>query len=156
MKVYHSSNVRVECPDTIHSRSYLDFGKGFYLTTFKDQAIKYAERFIRRGNEAWLNTYEFSYDPQQWKIIRFDFYDEAWLDFVSNCRKGENIGDYDLIIGGIANDKVFRTIDLFFAGDITKQQALNKLVYEKPNIQLCIRSEQMIHQCLTFIDSEKL
>ena len=68
----------------------------------------------------------------------------------------EDIGNYDLIIGGIANDKVFRTIDLYFAGDITKQQALNKLVYEKPNIQLCIRSEQMLRQCLTLINSEKL
>ena len=63
---------------------------------------------------------------------------------------------FGIKLGGIANDKVFRTIDLYFAGDITKQQALNKLVYEKPNIQLCIRSEQMLRQCLTLINSEKL
>ena len=122
MKVYHSSTVKVEYPDTAHSRSYLDFGRGFYLTTIREQAVKYAERFLRRGSEALLNTYEMPDD----------------------------------IIGGIANDKVFRTIDLYFAGDITKQQALNKLVYEKPNIQLCIRSEQMLRQCLTLINSEKL
>ena len=156
MKVYHSSTVKVEYPDTAHSRSYLDFGRGFYLTTIREQAVKYAERFLRRGSEAWLNTYEMTDDLQSWKVLRFDHYDGAWLDFVASCRRGENSGNYDLIIGGIANDKVFRTIDLYFAGDITKQQALNKLVYEKPNIQLCIRSEQMLRQCLTLINSEKL
>lgn len=156
MKVYHSSNVRVEKPDTVHSRSYLDFGRGFYLTTIREQALKYAERFLRRDGEAWLNVYDLDDNLNLWKILRFDYYDESWLDFVVCCRKGENKGDYDLIIGGIANDRVFRTIDLYFAGDITKQQALNNLVFEKPNIQLCIRSEQMLHQCLTFIESIKL
>lgn len=29
MKLYHSSNVIVESPDTLHSRNYLDFGRGF-------------------------------------------------------------------------------------------------------------------------------
>ncbi|MBR6806237.1 MAG: DUF3990 domain-containing protein, partial [Bacteroidaceae bacterium] len=33
MKLYHSSNIIVECPDTQHSRKYLDFGRGFYLTS---------------------------------------------------------------------------------------------------------------------------
>lgn len=30
MKLYHSSTVSVEQPDTKHSREYLDFGKGLY------------------------------------------------------------------------------------------------------------------------------
>ena len=64
MKVYHSSTVKVEYPDTAHSRSYLDFGRGFYLTTIREQAVKYAERFLRRGSEAWLNTYEMTDDLQ--------------------------------------------------------------------------------------------
>ena len=58
MKLYHSSNVSVDCPDTDHSRSYLDFGRGFYLTSLYDQAVRYAQRFKRRGQPAWLNTYE--------------------------------------------------------------------------------------------------
>ena len=55
MKVYHASRVIVEHPDTLHSRSYLDFGPGFYVTTLEQQAIDYGQRFIRRGKEAWLN-----------------------------------------------------------------------------------------------------
>lgn len=58
MKVYHASMVRVEHPDVFHSRKFLDFGQGFYITTLREQAIKYAQRFLRRGKEAWLNVYE--------------------------------------------------------------------------------------------------
>ena len=61
MRLYHSSNVLVQHPDIVHSRNYLDFGKGFYLTTLQEQAINYAQRFIRRQQEGWLNTYEFNY-----------------------------------------------------------------------------------------------
>ena len=54
MKVYHASSVIVENPDTIHSMEYLDFGQGFYITTIREQAEKYAQRFLRRGKPAWL------------------------------------------------------------------------------------------------------
>lgn len=60
MKLYHSSNIIVEFPDTMHSRNYLDFGRGFYLASLYDQAIRYAQRFKRRGQTAWLNTYKIS------------------------------------------------------------------------------------------------
>ena len=36
MKLYHSSTVKVENPDLEHSRDYLDFGKGFYLTSLRE------------------------------------------------------------------------------------------------------------------------
>lgn len=72
MKLYHSSTVSVNRPDTIHSREYLDFGKGFYLTALYDQAVKYAQRFIRRNREAWLNAYEFECELSEWKVLRFD------------------------------------------------------------------------------------
>ena len=62
----------------------------------------------------------------------------------------------DIVRGGIANDKVFRTLDLYFAGDIGKQDALRRLVYEIPNYQLCFRSQVAIDKCLTYIKSEKL
>ena len=58
MKVYHTSTVIVETPDTMHSRSFLDFGSGFYVTTLEQQAIDYAQRFIIRGSNAYINVYE--------------------------------------------------------------------------------------------------
>lgn len=157
MKLYHSSNVVVEHPDTKHSRKYLDFGCGFYLTSLYDQAVRYAQRFKRRGQQAWLNTYEFSLcDETQWNIKRFDAYDEHWLDFVALCRDGKDVGNYDMIIGGIANDRVIITLDRYFAGEIPQDEALGLLRFEKPNVQYCIRSERMLQECLTYIESEQV
>ena len=156
MSLYHSSNMIVENPDTRHSRQYLDFGRGFYLTTIHEQAVRYAQRFKRRGQPAWLNIYELPDDIQRWKTHRFDSYDKDWLDFVSRCRDGATIGDYDMIVGGIANDKVILTLDRYFMGEITQEEALGLLKYEEPNIQYCIRSERMLKECLTYIGSESI
>lgn len=150
MIVYHASSVIVDNPDTNHSRSYLDFGPGFYLTYIKDQAIKYAQRFSRRGKNAILNIYELSEDFSQFNVKVFENYDEFWLDFVTECRSGNIVGDYDIIIGGIANDKVFRTVDLYYAGDISKEECLKRLIYETPNNQICIRNQKVLDDCITF------
>lgn len=158
MIVYHASTAIVEHPDVYHSRKFLDFGQGFYVTTLKDQALKYAQRFIRRGREAWLNVYELEESAiiSSYILKKFEKYDADWLDFVTACRKGIDVGDYDVIRGGIANDKVFRTVDLFFAGDISKNEALKRLLFELPNDQMCIRSQMVLDSCLTFKESIKL
>lgn len=65
MILYHSSSVTVENPDIHHSREFLDFGKGFYLTTIHEQAIKYGDRFLRRNRDAWLNSYNFEYSEEE-------------------------------------------------------------------------------------------
>ncbi len=156
MILYHSSSVIVAEPDITHSRLYLDFGKGFYLTTIYDQARRYAERFLRRGRTAWLNTYDFTCRMEGWKVLSFESYDEAWLDFVSKCRSGNDDTDYDLVIGGIANDRVILTLDRYYAGELTQEQALGLLKFEKPNIQYCVRSERMLKECLIYIKSEQL
>lgn len=156
MKLYHSSDVLVERPDTIHSRDYLDFGKGFYLTSIHEQAVRYAQRFIRRKREAWLNAYEFEFEPLDWKVLSFDSYDRNWLSFVAKCRAGNDDTDFDLVIGGIADDKVIQTLDRYFYGELSENDTLGLLKYEKPNIQYCIRSQKMLDDCLKHIESNRL
>lgn len=156
MILYHASNVEVTQPDTGHSRKNIDFGQGFYLTTIHEQTINYAQRFLRREEKAWLNSYEFDHVPSEWKIIIFETYDKNWLEFISKCRSGEDDTDYDLVIGGIANDKVIKTLDRYFKQQISADEALGLLKYEKPNVQYCIRSQAMLDKCLTHIKSEQL
>ena len=156
MRLYHSSDVSVTKPDTIHSRDYLDFGKGFYLTSIHEQAVRYAQRFIRRQREAWVNSYEFEFATAEWKIKTFDNYNKDWLNFVATCRAGEDNTDFDLIIGGIANDKVIQTLDRYFEGELSENETLGLLKYEKPNIQYCIRSQKMLDECLRLIESKKI
>lgn len=156
MIVYHASPYIISNPDVIHSRDYLDFGKGFYLTTLREQAEKYAQRFKLRGKDAFINIYELNDNQGSLSVKIFQHYDEEWLDFVASCRRNIDDSTYDIVIGGIANDKVFRTIDLYFSGDMTKDEALRKLKFEQPNNQLCIRTQTAIDSHLKFIKSDAL
>ena len=54
---------------------------------------------------------------------------------------GKDATDYD---GGVANDKVFNTVELFFDGWIDKAEAIKRLRYEKPNVQICFRTERAL------------
>ncbi len=156
MRLYHTSNVTVKQPDAFHSRDFLDFGKGFYLTSIYDQAVKYGQRFIRRQQKAWLNIYEFESELTEWKVLKFDSYNLEWLDFVAKCRSGKDDSDYDIVIGGIANDKVIRTLDRYFLGELSAEETIGQLIYEKPNIQYCIRSQEMLEKCITHIESRQI
>lgn len=157
MKLFHASTVAVEHPDVSHSRPNLDFGRGFYLTAMYDQAIRYAERFTRRGKPAFVSEYEWDEDLGNFAVKRFDGYDEEWLDYVAVCRHGGSPEQkYDAVEGGVANDKVFNTVDLYFAGVITKAEALGRLKYEKPNHQICILNEALLASHLHFIKAEEV
>ena len=157
MKVYHASTMAVEHPDVEHSRPNLDFGRGFYLTAMHDQAVLYAERFIRRGKPAFISEYELDEDLEDYVVKRFEGYDEEWLDSVAVCRHGDTPEkQFDAVEGGVANDKVFNTVDLYFAGVISKQEALGRLKYEKPNHQICVLNGEMLDWHLHFLNAEEL
>lgn len=156
MILYHTSTVTIKHPDILHSRLHLDFGRGFYLTVLVGQAQRYGERFLRRDGQAFLNTYSLDENIDGFTRKEFTAYDEQWLDYVTLCRKGLPHTAYDIIEGGIADDQVFNTIDLYFAGIYTKEQALNQLLYKKPNHQVCITSQPLLDRHLHFIESKPL
>ncbi len=156
MLVYHSSDKCFSSPDVKHSRDALDFGKGFYVTRLLDQAIKYANRFIRSGEDAYLHSFEYTPNSEM-RIKVFESYDEEWLDFVCSCRQGgDDYKAYDIIEGGVANDKVFQTVDLYMSGIYNKDQALQNLSYEMPNNQLCFITQRAIDRCLKFVEYNKV
>ena len=68
---------------------------------------------------------------------------------------GKDLTAYALVAGGVANDKVFNTVELFFDGLIDKTEAINRLRYEKPNLQICFRTEKAL-SLLHFEGSEIL
>lgn len=155
MLVYHSSDQCFTTPDVVHSREALDFGKGFYVTRLREKADKYANRFLRIGNDAYLHIFEYCPDSDM-RVKIFELYDEEWLDFVCSCRNGKDLyKEYDIIEGGVANDKVYRTVDLYMAGIFNKEQALQNLAYEKPNHQLCFITQNAIDKCLKFIEYKR-
>ena len=156
MILYHTSTIEITRPDVSHSRLELDFGKGFYLTTLVEQAKRYGKRFISQGLPAIMNVYQLDEDCGNCSRKMFNVYDGEWLDFVMNCRRNLAHPQYDIIKGGIANDKIFNTVDLYFAGIYTREQALDKLQYEQPNHQICITSQEVLDQHVHFVKSIKL
>ncbi|MBQ9983909.1 MAG: DUF3990 domain-containing protein [Lachnospiraceae bacterium] len=157
MILYHGSYVEVDKPDLSYSRVNVDFGCGFYTTPLHEQALKWCGRYTRRGKEGIISKYQLDEAVfEEKKILRFESYSEEWLDFILCCRRGNDKTDYDIVIGGVANDKVFNTVELYFAGLIDKKEALKRLQYEKPNLQVCLRTQEILNQYLVFEGSEKV
>jgi len=158
MILYHGSYLTVEKPDISFSRSNVDFGKGFYTTPIKEQAISWAQRFKLKHGSAVVSIYEVNEERIQKEstMMKFDTYSYEWLDFIINSRRGIIVGNFDIVIGGVANDKVFDTIELFLNGLIDKEKAIERLRYDKPNIQYCFRNQATIDKFLTFVSSEIL
>lgn len=156
MILYHTSTLEISSPDLSFSRPRLDFGKGFYLTFLRTQAELYGERFIRRGEMAVLNIFLLDEIRPGCTHKVFSSYDGEWLDFITACRKGLPHETFDIIEGGIADDQVFDTIDLYFSGIYTREQALDQLQYKRPDHQICIASQNVLDKYLHFQSSERL
>ena len=125
MILYHGSFLEIAKPDLAHSRPNVDFGRGFYVTPLYEQAAKWCGKFKRRGKDGIISRYEYDESGEtELKTLKFDSYSEEWLDFILNCRSGKDATDYDLVVGGVANDKVFNTVELFFDGLIDKAEAI--------------------------------
>lgn len=152
MIVYHGSIEILKNPDVMHSKKYLDFGQGFYLTTFENQAKKWvARKGMRQKKTPIVNIYEMSEEWQNLKVLSFEKENEEWLDFVCACRKGEPLNkEYDIIIGNVADDNVFKTVDMYFRGLWDKKKVLSELRYYKMNNQICIVNQETLNRLLTY------
>lgn len=159
MIVYHGSYCIVDNPLVTFSRDALDFGKGFYITEIQDQAINWTNKFKKRGKKGYLNIYNLEMDKVKeiYNVKEFLMYDADWLDFILSCRAGSNIYlQYDMIIGGIANDRVYNTIELYQDHLIEKDEALKRLQYYKPNQQICIINQEIIDRYLKYEESREV
>ena len=139
MTLYHASNVEVKMPMLVESNRMLDFGPGFYTTTNREQAVRFAKSVVaRRGGTPMINTYEFDEAAfSECLVRRFDSPSEDWLDFVAANRSGQYFGvRYDLIMGPVANDDVYTTIGLYMRGFISKEATISGLMVKRLYDQL--------------------
>jgi len=154
--LYHGATCQVDKPSVSVGRHELDFGPGFYLTSDRGQAEKWAKTKASRkkNGKACLNVYSFDSDAFStagFSTKRFDSYNVEWLDFIAFSRKGKQPWcGYDWIEGGIANDSVISTVDAYVDGFINASQALDQLVNEELRHQVCIRHQDIIDRFLKF------
>ncbi len=163
MIVFHGSYAKIENPEVGRGRDKVDFGKGFYLTRFRDQASTWAVIVSRRYRDrgAVLNVFEFDIDLARTlagpRYRSFGAYDLEWLDYVVDCRKGGTCQlQYDVVEGGVANDNVIDTVELYENGDITPERALGQLAYKKVNHQIAVLNQKIVDRCLRFVGCEEV
>lgn len=161
--VYHGSYTEIKNPMTNVGRKNLDFGQGFYLTNIKEQAEAWSKIIATRKGKnikPVVNVYNFDYFRTKnigYRFNEFETYNIEWLKFVVNCRNGKDVfSDYDIVIGGVANDKVIDTVEDYEKGIITAEQALGQLRYKDVNHQICILNQEIIDYCLEFVESYTL
>lgn len=147
--VYHGSNIEVKEPKIIISAKTKDFGQGFYCTVIKEQAERWAERFLTPV----INCYSFLPNTKL-DILEFKTMTDEWLDFIISCRLGKN-HNHDIVIGAMANDQIYNYVSDYIDGVITRDQFWYMAKFKYPTHQICFCTEQAL-SCISFESSYKV
>ena len=167
MKVYHGGSVEILKIDLSQSVVNRDFGRGFYVTKFREQAEYWAVRKGRRNQtHGFVTEFDFlelAFTSYGLKVLRFADYSEAWLDFVAMNRTAQspdNVHDYDIVEGPVANDDIATRIFFYLAGGVTKGEFLEELKFKytvSHQIALCTQTSlQMIKKKINQLDLNEI
>ena len=146
--LFHGGSHIIENPEIREPVRTLDFGKGFYLTTSKTQAERWVlNRLINSGDVGYVNSYEFDFENAL-KILNiktFENPNEEWIDFVIANRMIDGYShEFDIVIGPVADDKVFTQLSLFEGGVISKEMLIENLLTHKLVDQYLFHTEAAI------------
>lgn len=157
MIVYHGSTEEIQNPDVLHSCRNLDFGKGFYVTTVKMQAERWAKRKADIVGQTKAVVTEYTMlDDDLTKFSVKDFVSnmDAWIDFVCGCRDGgTEYMLYDIIKGKVADDKVYRVVDMYRRGIWDKNRALQEIKVYETYDQIAFVSQKAVDAVLKYSTS---
>ncbi|MDR0605338.1 MAG: DUF3990 domain-containing protein, partial [Bacteroidales bacterium] len=144
MRVFHGSYLKINEIDLNKCEPRKDFGQGFYVTKYYRQAEIWAKRIARNHHTKPVITefdfFENVFLDKDYKTLRFDTYNNEWLDFVTLNRDFNSplpAHDYDIVEGPVADDKITIRIDAYMRGDVLREDFLQELIYEKPTHQIC-------------------
>lgn len=152
MIVYHGSICEIAEPNVKLAKSRLDFGRAFYVTSYRRQAEKWALRKATRTHGVPIvSVYKLNDIPDGIRKKDFGETNGEWLDFVCACRSGKGLWrSFDVICGRVANDDVFKTVDAYLKGNISREETLKQLRYAKPNDQIAFTTTKAIKAMLQF------
>ena len=160
MIVYHGGTEIVEHPICKFGRRNLDFGQGFYITNIRKQAVDWASQVAdRRKLSPIINRYRLNREAilAEAHCKVFEAYDKDWLEFIVASRQGQKVAEaYDYIEGGVANDRVVDTVNLYMAGLMDKDTALRRLAEHQPNNQMCLLNQDITDKYLIFDGTEEI
>lgn len=169
--LYHGTIYEIPKVDVSRGRNYKDFGKGFYMSESKKQAIGMMHKKFREETKRMRNTkidilierlYEITMDMQylsKLNVKAFDVADMEWLDFVLLCRsQGGTPHCYDVVIGPTADDNTILCLKAYWdgvygkvGGTDAKRILLNNLEVENLGIQYYIGKQEVADRLITEI-----
>lgn len=152
MILFHGSTIVVKTPQILLSERMLDFGAGFYTTTNREQAIRWAQRVSarRETSDQFITEYELDLPTaeKELSILRFTEPNEAWLNFVCANRSGRDPAEpYDMVFGPVADDTVYTVVQFYENGVYDKDEALKRLKIEKLYNQVLFHTEKALRFC---------
>lgn len=156
--LYHGGSDIIKAPEIRVPERTLDFGVGFYTTSSITQAEDLVRNRIGRmkWSHGYVNAYNFKRDNDLFKIKQFEGPTEEWVDFVLSNRVEQGFShDYDIVIGPVANDNVYRQFAFFENGLISKKSLIDELMTYKLVDQYLFHTEKSL-KCLTFLGSKKI
>ena len=156
MILYHGSDVEVKNPKIIQSEKGRDFGCAFYLTPIKEQAERMAKRKQRMNKSKSAVVSVFEFDEKQkvnFRCKEFKNPDLDWLDMIIKCRTDASFKhSFDIVEGKIADDSVGETVLFVINGIIKKEDAIERLKFQKINSQIAFCSDESL-QLIKFVKS---
>ena len=159
MILYHGTTVEIKKPEIITNEIGRDFGFAFYTTEIKEQAERWAIRRAKiqsRKNRSQaapiVNIYEWK-GADGLSAKSFDDASMEWLEMVVKCRSDiEYKHGFDIVCGKIANDNVGETVSYVIQGIMRKEDAVERLRFEKINNQIAFCTEKAL-STLEFVES---
>lgn len=132
--LYHGSKSGIEGIIEPKSRKQCDFGKGFYMGTDPDQTLtlicdyEKSKFYIVSVSTENLALIEVPADIDWAMLVAYHRGKMEKIDGTPFYNKYRDMTqDKDLIIGNIANDRMFFVIDNFFVGNVTDMVLVNSL-----------------------------
>ena len=133
MKLYHGSNIEIKNPKILTSARVGDFGRGFYTTSNLEQARRWAQirakqEDVSAGIVTIFEVADTIFEHPELRIKTFEKADEEWLDFVLENRKNTEFKHgFDLVVGPVADDRVYVCLNMLEDGLADRETVIKKL-----------------------------
>lgn len=153
MILYHGSLEKVETPRLKPRELYrpLDFGTGFYATTAFEQAERWVKNRLNRNPSAesgFVTEYEFDealLESGGLEVKRFDGVSLEWLEFIASNRLDGNVEHgYDIVVGPVADDRVYTVLNLYEGEFIDADEAIRRMKAYRLADQVLFHTERAL------------
>ncbi len=144
--------MEIDVPDLKKGRRGKDFGQGFYLSDNLQQALDMAASVVDREKSGVPTVTVFEFDEKllsssKYKVQVFNGYSLPWVKFIRANRSNrllQQIHDFDIVYGPIANDTVGYQLRRYDLSIITEEQLLEELKYKACTFQYFFGTEKAL------------